>query len=373
MLAATLPLCMLAVAAHLSVGVVRELIDNRPVRGDQGWQPTWPIEPQDRPPAAQGIGPPLRLLDDAEVLDAPLVAASTTDTDSLTSHDETTMWVIADGRIAATPTLPYFITSASAHDPQRPFVFTEGRVVLIGRDAVEVVNASTGAVDARLESSRWPLLAGTGPGEVWAVHDEDDDATVTRITFEDGGPVETATLPLPPGEVWRGAARGLLMPGRLWMPDGSVDTPAIGGDRNAVTAASGPLVAVAGPGRRTLRIVDAPTNTNLGVADLDDEVGLSCFSSDRRRLALTHRGDLRFGLGPSLADHVTIVDVADPAGDAVEIDVGMPVFDLTWTSPTQLVVSVPFHLLAIDVTTGEVRPVAETGWIYAVTAEDSGC
>ncbi|MDY7102709.1 MAG: hypothetical protein S0880_16125 [Actinomycetota bacterium] len=391
--------------------------------GDETATPTTttPVDPAPtttttRPPtttttadaAATAPFPALRLLPDAPAIDVPLAVVPTQLTidpsDPMPVPESSSVWFLDDGRALSRDDLPPLGPMFG-----RGSAFTAGVFIAPGNDGVVRVDGATGArsvspLPGGGEHRPNRVFNGASDGEAWL--------EVLDLSEQTDGLVPTSLIRLSArGEELFGAqsrldgtsalasaiADGLLVYPEsgtglsYWSPErGSAPLESLSDGSWALLGVQGDLAAFwtdARSGRR-FRIVDA--RADRIVAEIADPPGTAenafdgCFGPDRRHLAVRHL-DLEASNPAGRDDdlvvlwayepRVSVLDLARPDEPATEIDLGAPVTDLAWISPTGLIAATPEQLVLVDVATSEQTAIAELAGAEAwlVHADGPGC
>ncbi|MDY7102708.1 MAG: hypothetical protein S0880_16120 [Actinomycetota bacterium] len=333
--------------------------------------------------------PALRLLPAADALGVPLAVATAGfgfDPNSAVS----TVWLIDDGRVLSRGDVP-----VSAERFGNEMVYTGGTVLFAGHNDLVTVDGATGAIGTLPtdvgpgddeEPQQLAVANGMSPGEVWifeAGGPDVEDVSLRQIGLP-GGELLVARQPMVDTVAPAPVADGLLSydgtTTGYWSPDGGLTplTSLTDGPWNPGPA-GGDLALVGRSEDRRLRVIDVRADAVVAELVAPDDLAAACFAPDQGLVALRHLGTEADGNTGSFADlfapRITVVDLASPEPEPVEITFDAPVTAMTWVSPTRFVAATPEQLVAVDVTTGEQVPVAELAGAEAwlVTADGPGC
>ncbi|MDY7102712.1 MAG: hypothetical protein S0880_16140 [Actinomycetota bacterium] len=363
---------------------------------------TTPTEPPTTATVAEAPAAPfpaLRLLPDAPELASRVAVTATVTADSgdtFSPGDTGPLWLVEGGRA---------ITLEVPGPTGFPAVVVDGDVVMNDGEALTIIDGATGSItavelDAIVPGSQVAgLRRGATAETMWLVttaspsegglvtFDEATQFSAQRLTFGDDDSVTAEAVltftglpyPVPVGDGLVRATGG----GVLYWTDtyGEVPLTALG-DGSWLPALAWGDVAVFGDEQGdAVRVVDVRTDTLLAEHPTDADgwenlLGL-CVDRGGHRLALRHavaEVDWSSGGYPLAATFVTLVDLASPSEPRV-VELGEPVTGLVWTSADQLVAATPAHLLAVDVATGESRPIAEVAGadLWHVSASGAVC
>lgn len=340
--------------------------------------------------------PALRLLPDAPPPSAalavmPIVLGALPSTAAPPERPRS-LWLVEDGRTIHRDDLPDLGTD----------LVVVGRSVVAGARTLIGVDLATGvARDLRFEGlppgeTIVGLLPGADDTQAWALTATDASVDAGAVVLSGESTISLVRLSFRDEDVVAGEPLPVELP---WWPvpvaGGVVRTSEAGAEYQAADGRStpltslgdGPWFAVAGGGDLAaavseagggLRVVDVRADTIVAEAPPPDSLLGICFAPDQRYLALRHfrltdDGPTPQGL-PAVASHVTVLDLSRPDPEPNVIELGEPVTDITWTSGSELVVSTPEHLLAVDVATGASQPFAEVaGADRWLVASEGGC
>lgn len=390
----------LVVVLLLLAGVVAVIVTDTVISpdGNAATAPTTIADPADSPLAtfeadrdaetgdegdAASAFPAIRLAAMASTVGGSLALVPVVDDDR---RDETAVWLVDGGRVTTLYDLHFAAPGLVAVlDRRHPVVHTTGALLVPDAENDLLVLQPLGSTAQRItREGASTIIDGAAPGEVWLLGD--DGASVTRIRPAAGaGRTPTADrFALDDGfRAEAGVADGLVghddadRPAR-WSPvDGTVPLRSAPDGFLPIVGASGDLVAFTEPGRGNVSVIDARADERVADVPLGDDLVTTCFSPDGRFLAARHYDtDAERGEGaPALSDHVTVTDLGRRTPSRRRFTLPAPVGDITWLSPTHLVVSTAEEVSVIDMADFSLSTFAElvgASW-WLLDSDASSC